>query len=164
MLDRTGFHIFYYIFGPSGLFSGLNTTWLLSTLQPIFHLVTLTCTYLFNTLRPRQNGHHFADDIFKCLFFHENVWISIKISMQFVPKGPIYNIPALVQILAWRRPDDNPFAEAMMVSLPTHIYVTRPQWVNTSPTIWKLTLAIHMLHEMPQDASTILLKIFRQKL
>ena len=26
-----------------------------------------------NTLRPRQNGRHFADDIFKCIFFNENV-------------------------------------------------------------------------------------------
>ena len=56
-----------------------------------------------NALRPRQNGRLFADDIFKCIFFNENVWIPIKISMKFVPKGPINNIPALVQIMAWRR-------------------------------------------------------------
>ena len=37
----------------------------------------------------------FADDIFKCIFFIENVWIPIKISLKFVPKGPIDNIPAL---------------------------------------------------------------------
>ena len=48
-----------------------------------------------NTLRPRQKGHHFADNIFKCIFLNENIWIWIKISM-FVPKGPINNIPALV--------------------------------------------------------------------
>ena len=52
-----------------------------------------------NTLRPRQNGHHFADDIFKCIFLNENVWILIKISLKFVPKGPINNIPSLVQIM-----------------------------------------------------------------
>ena len=50
----------------------------------------------FNTLRPRQNGRHFADDIFKCIFLNENVLISIKISLKFVPKGQINNIPALV--------------------------------------------------------------------
>ena len=50
----------------------------------------------FNTLRPRQNGRPFADDIFKCIFLNENVWIPIKISLKFVPKGPINNIPALV--------------------------------------------------------------------
>ena len=68
-----------------------------------------------NTLRPRQYGRHFADDIFKCIFLNENIWISIKISLKFVPKGPINNIPALVQIMAWRRPGDKPLSEPMMV-------------------------------------------------
>ena len=36
-----------------------------------------------NTLRPRQNGRHFADDIFKCIFLSENVWKSIEISLRF---------------------------------------------------------------------------------
>ena len=83
---------------------------------------------LFNTLRPRQNGRHFADDIFKCIFLNENVWIPIKISLKCVPKGPVNNIPALVQIMACRRPGDKPLSESMMVSLPTHMCVTRPQW------------------------------------
>ena len=89
----------------------------------------LTC-YNLNTLRPRQHGRHFADDTFKRIFLNENVRISIKNSLKFVPKGPINNIPALVQIMAWRRPGDKPLSEAMMVSLLTHICVTRPQWVN----------------------------------
>ena len=38
--------------------------------------------------------------------------------------------PALVQIMAWRRPGDKPLSESMMVRLPTHICVTRPPWVN----------------------------------
>ena len=84
----------------------------------------------YNTLRPRRNEQHFADDIFKCIFFSENVWISIKSSLKFVPKGPINNIPALVQIMAWCRSGDKPLSEPMMVGLPTHICVTRPQWVN----------------------------------
>ena len=40
-----------------------------------------------------------TDDIFKCIFLNENVWISIKVSFEFVPKVPINNIPALVQII-----------------------------------------------------------------
>ena len=83
-----------------------------------------------NTLRPRQNGRHISDDIFKCIFWNENNYISIKISLKFVPKGPINNIPSLVQIMAWRRPGDKPLSEPMMVSLSTHICITRPQWVN----------------------------------
>ena len=51
---------------------------------------------LVHTLRPRQNGRHFADDIFKWVFVNQNVWIPIKISLKFVPKGPINNIQALV--------------------------------------------------------------------
>ena len=49
-----------------------------------------------STMRPRKNGRHFADDIFKCIFLNENVWIPIEISLMFVPKGPIDNIPSLV--------------------------------------------------------------------
>ena len=74
--------------------------------------------------------HEDWDDIFKCIFFNENVWISITISMKFAPKGPINDIPALVQIMAWRRPGDKPLSEPMMVSLLTHLCVTRPQWVK----------------------------------
>ena len=81
-----------------------------------------------NTLRPRQNGPQFADDNFKYIFV--NIWISIKISPMFVPDVRINNIPAVIQIMAWRRPGDKPLSEPMMVSLLTHIYVTRHQWVN----------------------------------
>ena len=63
-------------------------------------------------------------------FFNENIWILIKISLKFVPKGPINNIPALVQIMAWRRPGDKPLSEPMMLISLTHICVTRPQWVK----------------------------------
>ena len=44
-----------------------------------------------------------SDDIFKWIFLNENVWILIKISLKFVFKGPINNIPALVQIMGWRQ-------------------------------------------------------------
>ena len=84
--------------------------------------------------RSRQDGRHFADDIFKCIFLNENVGIPIKISLKFVPKGPINNIPAMVQIMAWRRPGDKPLSEPMVFSLATHICVARPQWVNVKKT------------------------------
>ena len=89
---------------------------------------------IYNTLRPRQNGRHFADDTYKCILFDENVSIRIKISLKFVPKRPINNIPALVSIMAWRRPDDKPLSEPMMVSLPTHMCVTRTRWDIHWPT------------------------------
>ena len=70
-----------------------------------------------------ENGHpHWDRDkmaaifepTFSTAFFSsENIWISIKISLGFVPKGPINNIPALVQIMAWRRSGDEPYSELM---------------------------------------------------
>ena len=78
----------------------------------------------------RENGCHFADDIFNSILLKENVWTPITNSLKFVPKGLINNIPALVQNMAGRRPGDKPLSEPMMVSLLTHICVTRPQWVK----------------------------------
>ena len=65
------------------------------------------------TLTPRQNGHRFSDDIFN-RSFNENCCILIKISLKYVIKGPIDNIAALVQIMAWRRTGDKPLSEVMM--------------------------------------------------
>ena len=64
-------------------------------------------------------------------FLDENVRISPKISLKFVPKDRINNIPVLVEIMAWRRPGDKPLSEPMMVRLLTHICVTRPQLVKS---------------------------------
>ena len=61
-----------------------------------------------NTLRLWQNGRHFADDISKCILLNENVWISLKISLKFVPEVPINNIPPLVQIMALCCPGNKP--------------------------------------------------------
>ena len=103
--------------------------------KPNFCLGYHTAEYLFqitiiNTLRPRQNGHRFADNTFKRIFLNENVIIWIKISLKFVPKGPIKNNPAPAQIMAWRRQGNKPLSEPMMVNLPMHICLTRPQWVK----------------------------------
>ena len=63
-----------------------------------------------NTLRLRQNLRHFTDDIFKCVLLNEYAWISFKISLKFIPKFRIYNIPALVQIMAWHWPGNKPLS------------------------------------------------------
>ena len=66
---------------------------------------------------------------------NENVWISIKISLKWVPKGPISNIPALVQIIACRRPGDKPLSETMLASLVTHICFTGLNGLNAKNEI-----------------------------
>ena len=96
-----------------------------------------------NTLRPRQNCCHFADNTLKCIFLNENVRISIKILLKFVPKDPINNIPALVQIMAWRLPGDKPLFEPMMVRLPTNICITLPQWVKYLAWLSTILLVAH---------------------
>ena len=72
-----------------------------------------------NPSRPSQNVRHFTDDTLNRNFLNANFRISIKISLKLAPKGSIKNIPALVQIMAWRRPGDKPLSEQMMVSLLT---------------------------------------------
>ena len=67
-----------------------------SSLEVLMTVSLTTILVYINTLRPRQDGRYFPDDIFKCIFLNENVLISIKISLKFVPKGQISNIPALV--------------------------------------------------------------------
>ena len=112
-------------------------------------------------IEAEKNGRHFPDDIFKCISFNENVWIPIQISLKLVPKGPINNIPALVGIMAWRRPGDKPLSEPMMAGFPTHICVTRPQWVNWAPwnihgnltalcTFWSILSKPSMILRLPQ--------------
>ena len=85
----------------------------------IFHSLLaqpyLQANAVLNTLRLRQNGRHFPDNIFKCIFLNENIQILIKISVEFVPKDPINNIASLVQIMAWHQPSNKPLSEQMIV-------------------------------------------------
>ena len=69
---------------------------------------------IVNTLRPRQNGHHFPDDIFKWILLNENIWIQIKFSLKFVAKGSINTIPALVQRQAIIWTNDGEITDAYM--------------------------------------------------
>ena len=89
----------------------------------------------FNTMRPRQIGRHFADDIFKWIFLNENVWILIKISLKFAPKGPINNSPSLVQLMAWCRlaPWFSVFHD-----------VPQGQWVNAAFNMFQLPYCIYV--------------------
>ena len=66
-----------------------------------------------NASPPHKMAAIFAD-IFKCTFFNEIDRILIQISMKYVPRSPIDNKPALVQVMAWRRIGDKPLPEPMM--------------------------------------------------
>ena len=56
-----------------------------------------------------------AGDVFKCIFVNENEKIPIQISLKHVPRSPIENKPALIQVMAWRRTGDKPLPEPMMI-------------------------------------------------
>ena len=88
-----------------------------------FCCVLLSLDYIFawwlNSYSLDKNGRHFGRRHFQMRFLDDNVRISIKISLKFVPKGPIKNITALVQIMAWHLRGDKPLSESMMVRLPT---------------------------------------------
>ena len=115
---------YYPLCAKAGMFHGVRVKplllmpWLIASpghQQPWHWPWAMGCSYLpwelisptydvlvprnyINTLRPKRNGQHFADNIFKRIFLNENAWISTKISLDFVPKGPINSVPALVQI------------------------------------------------------------------
>ena len=118
-------------------FSGsLGSKWL----QQQTHKYMFHSTWsLINTLRLRQNGRHFQDVFFQMHFLK---WICmnfknfIKTLLKFVPKGPINNIPSLVQIRAWHWPGNKPLSQLMKVDLLMHICITRPQWINFLSFRW----------------------------
>ena len=95
-----------------------------------FHLFDHSYSYL-----TRQDGRHFPNDILKWIFLNENLWLLIKISLKLLPLSLMNNISALVQIMAWCPPGDKPLSKPMMVSLLTHIRLTRPQWVKGNDTL-----------------------------
>ena len=55
-----------------------------------------------------------ADNIFKCISLNEKFYILIKISLKFVPKGPIDYNPASVEIMAWRPIGNKPLSDPML--------------------------------------------------
>ena len=89
-------------------------------------------------------------NLLKCIFLNENTWISLKISLKFIPKVLINSIAVLVQKMACRLPGDKPLSELITFSLLTHICVTRLQWVKYSPLyinfpIMEIVLPIYLV-------------------
>ena len=57
----------------------------------------------------------------------------MKISLKFVRRGLINNIPALVQIMVCDRPGNKPLTEPMMVILLMQICAPQLQWARRMP-------------------------------
>ena len=111
---------------------------------------------MINTLRPRQNGRHFTDDTFKSIFLNENVIISIKISLKFVRKGTNKNIPALVQIMAWRPSCSENIQHNLMIVSSTY------PWPSSSTV--DLNLNGNITHEDSQFLSECIIWLMHETL
>ena len=98
-------------------------------------------------------------DIFQTTFLKALYWMKMyKFRLRF--HGSLFlGVPALVQIITWRRAGDRPLSEPMMICLLTHICVTRPQWVkdcdvlqllssfnNTNITTWQEYITLQWRH------------------
>ena len=77
------------------------------------HTISAVTINILTHLPPGQNDRHFAD-IFQCLSLNKRVWISLKISLKFVPNVRVNNIRILVQTMAWRQPGDKPSSEPIL--------------------------------------------------
>ena len=107
------------------------------------------------TLRPKQNGHHFADDNFKCILFSEKPRILISISLKLVHKGQSTTSQHLAQIMAWCRVPKQAMSHQLNKGWHDsliHIYDIWHQWVKTlnmylhkiSPIDFNMTLSAFM--------------------
>ena len=81
-----------------------------------------------NTLRPRQYGRYYTDDIFKWIFLRRMYGFRLKFHWNLILVAAIHIFPA--QAMLWCRLGDKPLSELMMVRLLTHICIAQPQWVK----------------------------------
>ena len=115
---------------PSGL------TWKGYYLEGMWKLITEV-----NSSPPGQNGCHFTDGIFKCIFLNGNVRTSIQYLLKIVPKGPIDNKSVFVQVQATSH-----YLNQYWPSSLTHICGTRGEmssclflditFQSTAPIFW----------------------------
>ena len=96
-----------------------------STRKDFNYLCRFSMKSWFNSSTPGPNGRHFADDRFRCIFVNKKFCILMKRSLNFVPKYPIDNNPALVYIMAWRWTGDKPLFEPILIKSLTYICGTR---------------------------------------
>ena len=100
----------------------------LLALHPQPYVLTVTLTHWVRKKWPPFSRRHL-----KCIFLNENVWVSIKILLKVAPTGPFIHIPALVQILAWRRPGDKALTDPMLVCALTYVFLQIPTIKSCPP-------------------------------
>ena len=111
---------------------------------------------MVNSSSSGQNGRHFADDIFKWYLMNEKFYISMRISLKFVPEGPNDNKSTLVQVMAWCQTGDK--------SLPEPICHTRGRWVKKNKSIILSTGDSGLIIKMSQLHKSLSIRLFIQQL
>ena len=92
-------------------------------------------SFALNTLRPRQNGCHFADDIFKCILLNEIVlnfpkFYSHESNCQYGSIGSDNSLaPNRLQTEVGACSVPSHYLNQWWRRLPKHTCITRPQWV-----------------------------------
>ena len=108
-----------------------------------------------NTLRPKQNGHHFADNILKCIFLNETLGILIKISLKFVPEDPIDNKSPLVQWMAWYLSSNRPLPEPVLTIILWRLMTSLGHNELTSPSPFILQFSMQWWRKMQHKVTEI---------
>ena len=118
-------------------------------------LTTMTTLRDIDSFRPWQHGWNFADKILNCIFLNGNIWIFIKISVKFVSKGTMNNIPAFAQIMAcqWQRSYWCIYMSLGLNELKALIYSSYqhyewPTWWTILLRVWCYQSNIPFAHEL----------------
>ena len=118
----------YFSIGTNPFPPGVSQFIVITNRLPLF-LHWLHC-YLCLCFALTHWGLDKMDAKFLTTFYNAFSWI--KIIYEFRLRFHLRLSSSLVQIMAWRRPGDQPLSEPVTVNLLTHICITRPLWVNVS--------------------------------
>ena len=92
------------------------------------HGVVMSIRNTLDIVNSLTDGRHFAYNIFKGIFMNEKYFNLIRISPNFVPKDPIDNKSALVQVITLRRTGDKPLPEPFVcTTMHWRIYAAREE-------------------------------------
>ena len=125
----------------------------------------------FNILRPRQDGQHLADDIFKCICVNGEVAVTTKMYWISVYKGPFNSHPAVVQMMACCRTGDKiiiltngglvhwrlyaPFGlNELIEGFLSTKFSTKLTEVWSKGSTWRKTVLVRIMPWFPSSAGT----------
>ena len=104
-------------YGPHSGHGQEDDVLVLTPIQSLQHLVIEKVIIM--TPSPGQNGRHFSDVVFKCIFINKKNCISIRISLKFVPTDPV---DGKHWLRSWHQTGDKPLSDPMLTQFITDAY------------------------------------------